>query len=55
VDTRYLIKQEQTPTVSLGPGMTPEMFTLNESVPAANQLPATKTLAPAIVEWCGGG
>jgi len=54
-DTRYLIKYGQTPTVIFGPGMTSEMHALNESVPVANLLTATKTLALAIVEWCGVG
>jgi acetylornithine deacetylase len=54
-DTRYLIKHGQTPTVIFGPGMTSEMHALNESVPLANLLTATKTLALAIVEWCGVG
>ena len=54
-DTRYLIKHGGTPTVIFGPGMTAEMHALNESVPIANLLTATKTLALAIVEWCGIG
>ena len=52
-DTRYLIKYGRTPTVIFGPGMTSEMHALNESVPVANLLTATKTLALAVAEWCG--
>ena len=52
-DTRYLIKHGHTPTVIFGPGMTSEMHAVNESIPVANLLTATKTLALAIVEWCG--
>jgi acetylornithine deacetylase len=52
-DTRFLIKYGQTPTVIFGPGMTSEMHAMNESVPIANLLTATKTLALAIVNWCG--
>jgi acetylornithine deacetylase len=52
-DTRYLIKHGQTPTVIFGPGVTSEMHAVNESVPIANLVTATKTLALAIAEWCG--
>lgn len=52
-DARYLIKYGRTPTVIFGPGMTSEMHALNESVPVSNLLTATKTLALAVVEWCG--
>jgi len=54
-DTRYLIKHGQTPTVIFGPGMTAEMHALNESVPVANLLAATKAVALAIADWCGVG
>jgi acetylornithine deacetylase len=52
-DTRYLITHGQTSTVIFGPGLTSEMHAVNESVPVVNLLTATKTLALAIVEWCG--
>jgi acetylornithine deacetylase len=52
-DTRYLIKHGRTPTVIFGPGVTSEVHALNESVPIAHLLAATKSPAPAAVEWRG--
>jgi hypothetical protein len=37
--------------VIFGPDVIPEMHASNKSVPIADRLTATKTLA--IVEWCG--
>jgi len=52
-DTRYLIKYGQTPTVIFGPGVTEQMHAMNEFVPQENLILAVKTIALAIVDWCG--
>ena len=51
-DTRYLIKYGDTPTVIFGPGVTSQMHAMNELVPVANLIQATKAMALAIHDWC---
>lgn len=43
---------DQPPAPQRG-GLTSEICSLNGSVPIANLLAATKTLALAILDWCG--
>ena len=51
-DTRFLIRQGNTPTVIFGPGVTSQMHAMNEYVPIDNLLIVTKVLALAIYDWC---
>jgi acetylornithine deacetylase len=51
-DTRFLIRQADTPTVIFGPGVTAQMHAMNENVPVDNLLGATKVVALAIHDWC---
>jgi acetylornithine deacetylase len=51
-DTRHLINAGGTPTVIFGPGVTAQMHALDEWVPVANLITATKTLALTINRWC---
>jgi acetylornithine deacetylase len=53
-DTRFLIRNGRTPSVIFGPGVTAQMHAVNENVPVENLIVATKVLAYAILEWCGG-
>lgn len=48
-----MIKHGLTPTVIFGPGVTSEMRALNDPFPIAHLLAATKSPAPAAVEWRG--
>jgi len=52
-DTRFLIRNGDTPTVIFGPGVTAQMHATNENVPIKDVIIATKTLALSIMEWCG--
>ena len=51
-DTRFLIRQGNTPTVIFGPGETDQMHAVNEFLPVENLLTATKVIALAIYDWC---
>src|SRR3990172_2784630 len=51
-DTRFLIRQADTPTVIFGPGVTAQMHAMNENVPVDNLLGATKVVALAVYDWC---
>jgi acetylornithine deacetylase len=51
-DTRFLIREGETPTLIFGPGLTPQMHAMNEFVPVDNLLAATKVLALTIHDWC---
>jgi acetylornithine deacetylase len=51
-DTRFLIREGNTPTLIFGPGLTPQMHAMNEYVPVDNLLTATKVLALTIHDWC---
>ena len=53
-DTRYLIRQGNTPTVIFGPGVTDQMHAVNEYMPVENLITATKVIALAIHDWCNG-
>jgi len=53
-DTRFLIREANTPTVIFGPGVTAQMHAMNEHVPVGNLITATKVIALAIQDWCGG-
>lgn len=51
-DTRFLIREGKTPTVIFGPGVTDQMHAVNEHLPVANLITATKVVALAIHKWC---
>ncbi len=51
-DTRFLIRQGNTPTVIFGPGVTDQMHAVNEFLPVTNLVTATKVIALAIYDWC---
>jgi acetylornithine deacetylase len=51
-DTRFLIREGETPTLIFGPGLTPQMHAMNEFVPVDNLMTATKVLALTIYDWC---
>jgi acetylornithine deacetylase len=51
-DTRFLIRNGDTPTVIFGPGVTAQMHATNEWLPIENLVIATKTLALTIHDWC---
>jgi len=51
-DTRFLIRQGNTPSVIFGPGPTSQMHAMNEYVPEENLIVATKVLALTIRSWC---
>lgn len=51
-DTRFLIRQGNTPTVIFGPGITAQMHAVDEHLPTENLVTATKVLALAIHQWC---
>jgi acetylornithine deacetylase len=52
-DTAYLIRHGGIPCVIFGPGETPQMHAMNETVPITNLVTATKVVALTIAEWCG--
>ncbi len=51
-DTRFLIRQGDTPSVIFGPGPTPQMHAINEHVPIDSLITATQVLSLAIHRWC---
>ncbi len=51
-DTRFLIREGNTPTVIFGPGLTDQMHAVNEYLPVENLLTATRVIALAIHDWC---
>jgi len=51
-DTRFLIRQGDTPTVIFGPGVTAQMHAMNEYVPVENLITATGVIALSIQRWC---
>ena len=51
-DTRFLIREGNTPTVIFGPGVTDQMHAVNEHLPVENLITATKVIALAIHDWC---
>jgi acetylornithine deacetylase len=51
-DTRFLIRNGNTPTVIFGPGVTAQMHAMNEYVPVENLIIANKMLALTIYRWC---
>lgn len=51
-DTRFLIREGNTPTVIFGPGVTDQMHAVNEHLPLENLITATKVIALAIHDWC---
>lgn len=51
-DTRFLIREGNTPTVIFGPGVTDQMHAVNEFLPVDNLITATKVIALAIHDWC---
>jgi acetylornithine deacetylase len=51
-DTRFLIRQGDTPTVIFGPGVTAQMHAMNEYVPVDNLITATKVIALSVHRWC---
>lgn len=51
-DTRFLIREGNTPTVIFGPGVTDQMHAVNEHLPVDNLITATKVIALAIYDWC---
>jgi acetylornithine deacetylase len=51
-DTRFLIRNGNTPTVIFGPGVTAQMHAMNEYVPVENLITVTKMLALTIYRWC---
>ena len=53
-DTRFLIREANTPTVIFGPGVTAQMHAMNENVPVENLVAATKVVALSIFDWCNG-
>lgn len=53
-DTRFLIREADTPTVIFGPGVTAQMHAMNENVPVDNLIAATKVVALSIYDWCNG-
>jgi acetylornithine deacetylase len=53
VDTRFLNKYGNTPTVIFGPGLTEQMHAVNECVNVKDLITATKVMAVTILDWCG--
>jgi len=51
-DTRFLIREGNTPTVIFGPGVTDQMHAVNEYLPLENLITATKVIALTIHDWC---
>lgn len=51
-DTRFLIRDGSTPTLIIGPGLTPQTHAMNEFVPVENLITETKVLALSIQAWC---
>lgn len=51
-DMRLLVNSG-TPCLQIGPGLSSEAHTINESVPVQNVIDVTKTIALILMRWCG--